>query len=246
MNETPDISKVLSPIVVLVHCAYADTGSWNAVLQHLYDAGAEAVAAPNPLRGLRKDAAYIANFARQIDAPVVLVGHGYGGAVITNAAAGAGNVVGLVYVAAAAPDEGESLADLLGRFPELALGPALRPSSFPNGGVDYAVEMTLDRELFPQVFAADLPLGQARILAADQRPLAMAGFEEPSGPPAWKFLPSWFAIATEDRIWHPDGQRFVARRAGSIAIEVEASHAVILSQPRAVADLILSALGSLP
>jgi pimeloyl-ACP methyl ester carboxylesterase len=242
MNSPAETSGCNEPTVLLVHSASTDAGSWSGVIGLLQDAGVDVIVAANPLLGLEKDAAYIASVARQIDGRVLMVGHGYGGAVITEAAIPAGNVAGLVYIAAIVPDEGESLADLIGRFPETMFGPALRANSYPNGGVDYAVEMTLDRGDFPEVFAGDLPERQARILSAGQRPLAIAGFDDKAGPPAWKTLPGWNLIATEDKIIDPGLQRFQAERAGSVTIEIAASHAVTVSQPKTVADLILTAL----
>jgi len=216
-------------------------GCWNGVISLLQERGCAVVSVMNPLRGLDKDAAYIASAAAQIDGSVLLVGAGYGGMVMTNAALVAGNVTGLVYVAAFAPDKGESVMDISERFPETLLGPALRPSSFPNGGSTYAVEMTLDRQLFPAAFAADLPPREAMAMAAAQRPIAIAGMEDKSSESAWKRLPSWYLVATADQIVHPEAQRFMARRAGSQVSEINASHSVMISQPNAVSALILQA-----
>jgi pimeloyl-ACP methyl ester carboxylesterase len=227
--------------VMLVHGAFSNMACWNGVISLLQERGCVVIAVMNPLRGLDKDVAYVASAAAQIDGSVLLVGSGYGGVVITNAALVAGNVTGLVYIAAFAPDVGESVMDITERFPETLLGPALRPSSFPNGGSTYAVEMTLDRQLFPAAFAADLPLREAMAMAAAQRPIAIAGMEDKSGEPAWKPLPSWYLVASADQIVHPEAQRFMARRAGAQMWEIDASHSVMISQPDVVSELILEA-----
>jgi pimeloyl-ACP methyl ester carboxylesterase len=227
--------------VMLVHGAFSNMACWNGLISLLQERDCAVVAVMNPLRGLDKDVAYVASAAAQIDGSVLLVGSGYGGMVVTNAALVAGNVTGLVYVAAFAPDAGESVMDISERFPETLLGPALRPSSFPNGGSTYAVEMTLDRQLFPAAFAADLPPREARAMAAAQRPIAIAGMEDKSGEPAWKRLPSWYLVASADQIVHPEAQRFMARRAGAQLSEIDASHSVVISRPDVVSELILGA-----
>jgi pimeloyl-ACP methyl ester carboxylesterase len=227
--------------VMLVHGAFSNMACWNGLISLLQERDCAVVAVMNPLRGLDKDVAYVASAAAQIDGSVLLVGAGYGGMVVTNAALVAGNVTGLVYVAAFAPDAGESVMDISERFPETLLGPALRPSSFPNGGSTYAVEMTLDRQLFPAAFAADLPPREARAMAAAQRPIAIAGMEDKSGEPAWKRLPSWYLVASADQIVHPEAQRFMARRAGAQLSEIDASHSVVISRSDAVSALILEA-----
>jgi pimeloyl-ACP methyl ester carboxylesterase len=232
----------LRPTVVLVHGAFADASSWSGVIRELERAGLTAVAPANPLRGPGSDAAYIASVANQIDGPVLLVGHSYGGTVITGAAAKADNVVGLVFITAFAPEPDESLAEIGGRFPDSLLGAALRPAQYPNGGEAPGVEMYLDRTQFPAVFAADLPAEVAAVAAATQRPIALAGLQDKSGAPAtWRTLPTWYAVATADKAIHPDAQRFMAQRAGSTTVEIDGSHAVAVSQPVAVADLIRTA-----
>ena len=227
--------------VMLVHGAFSNMACWNGLISLLQERDCAVVAVMNPLRGLDKDVAYVASAAAQIDGSVLLVGSGYGGMVVTNAALVAGNVTGLVYVAAFAPDAGESVMYISERFPETLLGPALRPSSFPNGGSAYAVEMTLDQQLFPAAFAADLPPREAMAMAAAQRPIAIAGLEDRSREPAWKRLPSWYMVATVDEILHPEAQRFMARRAGSHISEIDASHSVVISRPDVVSELILGA-----
>ncbi|MGY0056338.1 alpha/beta fold hydrolase [Streptomyces sp. LZ34] len=231
-----------APTVLLVHGAFADAASWSGVIRELQSHGVSVVAPPNPLRGLASDAAYVASAAAQIDGPVILVGHSYGGAVITVAGA-AENVVGLVFVAAYVLEEGESLGELQGRFPAPPLADNLRPATFPVEGAEPAVELTIVPEAFPSVFAADVPEEVTKVLAAAQRPLAAAAFDEPARTTAWKTKPSWAVVADADQAINPEVQRFAARRAGATVVEVEgASHAVAVSQPKAVADLILEAV----
>lgn len=234
------------PTVVLVHGAFADGSSWAHVISELRSDGIRAIAAANPLRGLAADASYVASVARQIEGPVVLVGHSYGGAVITVAGAGAGNAVGLVYVAAYIPDEGESLADINAGYPDTRLAAAARPAEFPLDGTnENGVELYVAPEAFPAAFAADLPEEAAAVAAVSQRPFAMAGIEEKAGAAAWKTLPSWAVVPTSDEMIQPDALRFMAERAGASTLELDASHAIALSQPGAVADLIRGAVRDL-
>jgi pimeloyl-ACP methyl ester carboxylesterase len=213
---------------------------WAGVITELQSAGLEAIALANPLRSVASDAAYIANAATQIDGPVLLTGHCYGGAVITATGSAAGNVVGLVYVAGFALDVGESALDITSRFPSQLL-PALRPATFPGVNGDPAVELYFDREAYPQLFAADLPYRQAAVAAAVQRPITAAAFEEKAPAAAWKTTPSWYTVATADQLIPPQAQRFMAQRAGAHAIEIAASHAITLTQSAAVAGQIAAA-----
>ncbi|MER7569098.1 alpha/beta hydrolase [Streptomyces sp. NPDC097941] len=236
-----------APTVVLVHGAFADAASWSGVIAELQSDGIPVVAPPNPLRGLASDAAYIASVASQIDGPVVLVGHSYGGAIITVAGT-TENVVGLVYVAAYVPEEGESPADLQGRFPEPALAASLRTATYPAegaAGTEPLVEFTIEQEAFPTVFAADVPEEVTKVLAVAQRPLAAGAFTEPAAAAAWKTKPSWALVACADHAINPEVQRFGAKRADSTVIEIDgASHAVAVSRPKAVANLIRDAVSS--
>lgn len=211
---------------------------WAGVTAELQGAGIGVIALANPLRSLASDARYVASVVAAIDGPVVLTGHSYGGAVITVAGSAAGNVVGLVYVAGYALADGESALDISGRFSGGQLMPALRPSSFPDVNGDTGVELYIDREAFPQLFAADLPHRAAAAAAAAQRPIAAAALAEKSPVAAWKTTPSWYTVATADQVIPPEAQRFMARRAAAHTIEIRASHAVTLSQPAAVAELI--------
>ncbi|MEU6589660.1 alpha/beta hydrolase [Streptomyces sp. NPDC046881] len=231
-----------TPTVVLIHGAFADAASWSGVVEELQGDGIPVIAPPNPLRGLAADAAYVASVAAQIDGPVVLVGHSYGGALITVAGT-TENVVGLVYVAAYALDEGESLGELQGRFPLSPLVSNLKQWTYPVAGGDPAVEVTIAEDAFPSVFAADVPAEVTKVLAAAQRPLAAAAFEETASAAAWKTKPSWALVAAADNAINPEVERFGAKRAGATIVEVEgASHAVAVSQPKAVADLIREAV----
>ena len=228
--------------VVLVHGAFADASSWNGVVERLQAAGVQVSAPANPLRGISHDSAYIASFLEQVPGPVLAVGHSYGGAVISNAATGSGNVVGLVFVAAFAPDEGETLGEAGANSKDSVLGTALVPLHYPNGdGTETATELAIDPAKFHDAFAADLPAEQSAVLAATQRPIAESAFSEPSGPPAWKPLPAWAVVAAGDKAAGADVIRSMAERAGATITELEGSHVIMISRPEAVADVILTA-----
>jgi pimeloyl-ACP methyl ester carboxylesterase len=234
-----------APTVVLVHGAFADAGSWAGVVKSLQAAGVKVQAPANPLRSLSGDAAYIASVANQIPGPVLLAGHSYGGAVISAAAPQAPNVVGLVYVAAFIPDEGESIQGLAEHATDSLLGPALRPAQFPTGeGEEPGVELYVDPEQFHKVMAADLPEEDAAVLAASQRPAGATSFGEPIGPVGWKSLPSWAAISPNDLAVGPAGERLMAERSGAEIVEIDGSHLLMISQSQAVADLILRAVAA--
>ncbi|MFF4585997.1 alpha/beta fold hydrolase [Streptomyces sp. NPDC001388] len=231
-----------TPTVVLVHGAFADATSWSGVITELQAHGIPVIAPPNPLRGLASDAAYVASVASQIDGPVILVGHSYGGALITVAGV-TENVVGLVYVAAYALEEGESLGELQGRFPLSPLVSNLKQWTYPTPAGEPAVEVTIAEDAFPSVFAADVPAEVTRVLAAAQRPLAAAAFEEKAAAAAWRSKPSWALIAGADEAINPEVERFGAQRAGATTVELEgASHAVAVSRPKEVAELIRDAV----
>jgi pimeloyl-ACP methyl ester carboxylesterase len=230
------------PTIVLVHGAFADASSWNAVINRLQHQGYTVVAPANPLRGLAADSAYLTSVINQLDDPVLLAGHSYGGAVITNAATDATGVVGLVYVAAFAPDSDERLGDVAASSKDSLLGTAQVQREYPTGpGGETAPEFLIDPARFREVFAADLPAEQTAVMAATQRPVAAAAFSDVSGPPAWKALPSWAVVATADKAAGSDIVRSMAQRAGADILEVEGSHVIMVSQPQAVADLIVKA-----
>src|SRR5918999_542028 len=229
--------------VVLVHGAFADASGWNDVVEQLQAEGVQVTAPANPLRGISIDSAYIASLLDQIPGPVIAVGHSYGGAVISNAAAKANNVVGLVYVAAFAPDEGETLGGIEGDSKDSVLSSALVQLQYPRGeGSETAVEFAIDPEKFHDAFAADLPAEQSALMAATQRPVAELAFSEQSGEPAWKNLPSWAMVPTGDKAAGSDVVRSMAQRAGATITEVEGSHVIMMSQPQDVTDVTLRAL----
>jgi len=232
-----------TPTVVLVHGGFADASFWAPVISDLQAHDLPVLAPPNPLRGLAHDAEYVASFVNQIDGPFLLVGHSYGGAVISVAGASTPNAVGLVYVAAFALDEGESFAEIFAEFGETPLVGAVRPSHYPLGDGETAVELTIAPELYREAFAADLSEDVIRVLAVSQRPFA-AIFEDRAEAAAWKTLPSWAVVATDDKAIPPDAERHMAQRAGAQTIEVDASHSIALSQPTAVAELIRAAVGA--
>ena len=231
------------PTVVLVHGGFADASFWTPVIQGLQARDLPVLAPPNPLRGLAGDAEYIASFVNQIEGPVLLVGHSYGGAVISVAGAAADNVVGLVYVAAFILDEGESFGEVFAGFPDTPLLEAVRPGNYPLPDGGTAVELSIAPELYQSAFAADLPSDVTEVLAVMQRPFA-AIFEDRAQAAAWKTLPSWAVVATADNAIHPDAERHMAHRAGAETIEVEASHSIALSQPKAVVELIQTAVNA--
>ncbi len=233
------------PTVVLVHGAFADGSSWNGVIERLQAEGVRVTAPANPLRGISHDSAYISSLLDQIPGPVIAVGHSYGGAVITNAATNADNVVGLVYVAAFAPDEGERLGEIEGGSKDSVLNAALMPLQYPTGqGEETAVEFAIDPDKFHDAFAADLPSEQAAVMAATQRPVTESAFSEPNGEPAWKMLPSWAVVATGDKAAGADVVRSMAERAGATITEAEGSHVIMISQPQVVVEAILTALAA--
>jgi pimeloyl-ACP methyl ester carboxylesterase len=228
------------PTIVLVHGAFADSASWNGVIAALLSQGFPVVAVANPLRSLQGDAAYVAGVVTSIAGDVVLVGHSYGGAVISNAAGGKSNVKALVFVAAFAPDSGETALGLSGRFPGSTLGQALAaPVALPGGGKDLYIQQAK----FHLQFAADVPEREARLMAAGQRPITEAALGEGSGTPAWKTIPSWFIHGDADKNIPPAALNFMAQRAGSRRTEEVkgASHVVMTSHPAEVVRMIVEA-----
>ena len=243
MSQTTPTTGPLT--VVLVHGAFADASSWTGVIERLQKEKVQVTAPANPLRGLSLDSAYLASMFDQIPGPVLAVGHSYGGAVITNAATTAHNVVGLVYVAAFAPDEGERLGDATSTSKDSVLNSALVPLQYPIGPrAETAVEFAINPAKFRDAFAADLPPEQTAVMAATQRPVAELAFSEPSGVPAWKTLPSWAVVATGDKAAGADVIRAMAERAGAAITEVEGSHVIMISQPQVVTNVILSAVAA--
>lgn len=228
------------PTIVLVHGAFADASSWNRVVAILEQDGYPVVAAANPLRGVGSDARYVSDIVGGIQSPVVLVGHSYGGNVITDAANGHANVKALVYVSAFAPDAGETAAGLSGKFPGSTLGPTLAPPvKLSNGGSD----LYILQDKFHGQFAADVPEADAALMAATQRPVTEAALNEPTSTPAWKTLPSWFVYGTADKNIPPEALAFMAERAHAKEVKVieGGSHVVMVSNPQPVARIIESA-----
>jgi pimeloyl-ACP methyl ester carboxylesterase len=243
MSEANTVASP-GPTVALVHGAFADSSGWSGVIAGLRAAGVAVQAIPNPLRGITEDAAYVASALSQIPGAVLAVGHSYGGAVITNAAVRAGNVVGLVYVAAFAPDQGEKILEIEGGSIDSVLTTALVERRYPLGDGEQ-VEFSIAADKFHDVFASDVPVEQAAVMAVAQRPASVLGFVEPNGPPAWKSLPSWAVVATGDRAAGSDVVRSMAQRAGATIVEAEGSHVIMVSKPQVVTDLILRARSDL-
>lgn len=228
------------PTIVLVHGAFADASSWNGVAAILLHDGYPVVAVANPLRSVKGDGQYVADIVAGIKTPVVLVGHSYGGMVISDASKAGDNVRALVYVSAFAPDVGETGLSLSGKFPGSTLGATLAaPVTLTSGGVD----LYIDQAKFPAQFAADVPLPAAKLMAATQRPVTKAALSDGAVDPAWKRLPSWYVYGSADLNIPPAAQAFMATRAKSKQAEVikGASHVTMVSHPKQVAAVIENA-----
>ncbi|MEU1617249.1 alpha/beta hydrolase [Streptomyces sp. NPDC005722] len=232
------------PTVVLVHGAFADSSSWNGVVTRLKHAGYPVVAPANPLRGLASDAAYVHSFLDSVKGPVVLVGHSYGGSVISEAAADSPNVKALVYIAAFAPDKGETVTQISDKFPGGTLGETLNPVPFPLPGGGTGTDLYIKADKFRAQFAADVPKTVAEQMAATQRPVAASVFEEKAAGAAWRTIPSWDLVTTQDKNITLAAQRFMAKRAHAHTVEIKASHAVSVSRPDAVTRIIEQAARS--
>jgi len=226
------------PTVVLVHGAFADSSSWNGVIEDLKRDGYPVIAAANPLRGLHSDAEYVGSVVGSVSGPVVLAGHSYGGSVMSEAAVGHPNVKALVYIASFILEPGETTSQLAAKFPGAQLGPALDtvPIPLPNGGMGN--DLYIKQDEFRRVFAADVAPEITELLAATQRPITDAALNEPATAAAWKSIPSWNMVTTEDLAIPADSMRFMGERAKAQTVEIEASHAVTVSHPDPVADLI--------
>src|SRR6476659_2271850 len=226
------------PTIVLVHGGWSDVSSWDKVTRSLQNHGYTVIAPANPLRGGRNDSAYLSSVLATISGPIVLVGHSYGGVVITNAATGNPNVKALVYVAAFAPDQGETVGQLLAMNPgSQAAPPNLTFRPYPHG-----VDVYITPSAFRGVFCADLPAKTAAVMAANQRPIDASALGQPSGEPAWKTIPSWYLVAKNDQAIPPATERFMAQRAGATTVEIGSSHVAMISHPGVVTDLILDAV----
>jgi len=238
MNTDPQDGSQAT--VVLVHGAFAESASWNDVISRLQDQGHTVIAAANPIRSVSGDAEFVASIFEAVEGPIVAVGHSYGGTVITNAVRDNENVEALVYVAGYAPEEGESALELSGRFPGSTLGDTLWTVPLSDGSTDLYIQ----QEKYHGQFAEDVPAEQTTLMAVGQRPLRDVAANEASGPPAWKSIPSWFVFGELDKNIPVAAHRFMAERAGAREVmEIEgASHAVGVSHPEEVTDVILRAL----
>jgi pimeloyl-ACP methyl ester carboxylesterase len=228
-----------APTIVLVHGAFADASSFRALYDSLLGEDAAIVAPPNPLRGLSGgDGDYLRGVIDEISGPVLLVGHSYGGSVIT-AAGTADNVVGLVYISGFAPDEGENLTDLQSKFPAPAIIPYIVEHELSAGGKEF----TLAPDGFHETFCADIPAADAAFYAISQRPLAGVALTEAAGTPAWRDRPVWAVLGTADRCIDPGVHRFSYERMGATVIEIDgASHVVMISHPKEVAQVVMTAM----
>jgi pimeloyl-ACP methyl ester carboxylesterase len=236
--------QTAKPTVVLVHGVWADSSAWSGVVRRLQRDGYTVRVFPNPLRSLPGDSEYLAGFLGTITGPIVLVGHSYGGAVITNAATGNANVKALVYINAFAPDEGETVYQLLALNPGsiLAEDPATVFDFAPYPGAPPGdFDAYIKQSVFPSAFANDLPAKKAAVLAATQRPGTLSSGAQPSGPPAWKTIPSWYLVGNLDHVIPPATQRFMAQRAQAHTMEIAASHLSMISQPLKVTQIIEAA-----
>ena len=229
------------PTIVLVHGAFADASGWSDVFQALTSRGYTVYAPANPLRGVAADGEYLRAFISTIEGPVVLAGHSYGGCVITNASAGVPTVKALVYIAAYAPDEGETLTDagtLGGGSTDLTKHLLLRP--YP-GAAEGDADGYIDPEYFHELFCADVDAGLARFMALGQRGVAVSGLVTPSGVPGWRTIPTWYMVAANDATIQPEAERAMAARAGAHTVEVASSHVAMISHPQEVTELITAA-----
>jgi pimeloyl-ACP methyl ester carboxylesterase len=241
-GEARSGAQSVKPTIVLVHGAWADGSSWDGVTRRLQHRGYTVVVPAVPLRSLSGDASYIASVLQSIKGPIVLVGHSYGGAVITNAAAGNANVKGLVYVDAFVPDVGESVLALAARNPGSGLPAAITEVPYQQGAQGSGLDVYIKTADFRAVFAGDVPAGQAAIMAATQRPVTLAALSEKSAAAAWKTVPSWYLIGRRDDAIPPATQEYMAHRAHSRTVSVDASHASLVSHPGAVTKLVLAAV----
>jgi pimeloyl-ACP methyl ester carboxylesterase len=232
------------PTIVLVHGDWADASSWNSVIRRLQDRGFTVVAPPNTLRGPSQDAPYLASYLQTIPGPIVLVAHSYGGFVITNAAAGIANVKALVYIDAFAPDENETALDLVGGTSSCVTDNNAFNAVPIDGGVDLYLRWEADPPYpgFIECFANGVDRKTAAVLAATQRPASAAQFSDPSGPPAWKTIPSWALLGTQDHVIPPALQEQMYQRAGAHISRVKAGHLSLITRPNAVVRVILSAV----
>ncbi|MGY1728342.1 alpha/beta fold hydrolase [Geodermatophilus sp. SYSU D01062] len=238
MTSSTLATRAVPPTVVLVHGAFADSSSWNGVIAELRRDGFPVVGVANPLRSLAGDAALLRDVLDSVDGPIVLAGHSYGGSVMSEAAEGHPRVRALVYVASFLLDEGESTGELAGRFPGNELGTALRPVPVRGPDGQTADDLYIEQDRFHTVFAADVPADVAALMAVTQRPIIGDALADKATKAAWKTVPSWTLVTRQDLAVPAEAQRFMAERASSHTVEVDASHAVTVSRPDVVARLV--------
>ena len=238
------MSRAASPTVVLVHGAFADASGFAGVIRELSTAGLTVVAPPNPLRSLAFDAAAVRSVVSAIDAPVVLVGHSYGGAVITQASAGLDNVTGLVYLAAFGLDEGESCGGVQQPFSPSLLATTSYPTGYDAAGAPNGPDLYIGRERFRETFCADVPVDVAEVMFATQRPLSLAALTENATAAGWKTIPYWYLLSERDNAIPPDAERFMAERMGATTESIAGSHTAFIAQPVAVAAFIADAVAN--
>jgi pimeloyl-ACP methyl ester carboxylesterase len=232
----------VKPTVVLVHGAFADASGFGPIISELSAAGYRVVAPPNPLRSLAGDAAAVGAVAGAIEGPVVLVGHSYGGAVVSQAAAGLDNVTALVYLAAFSPDAGDSCASVQAPFPASMLATTVRPTAYDAPGAAGGPDLYISEDGFHETFCADSSADVAAVMYATQRPLAAAAFGENATGAGWKTIPSWFLLSRHDNAIAPQAQEFMAKRMNSVIDEIDGSHTAFIAQPARAAAFITQAL----
>ena len=230
------------PTIVLVHGAFADASGFAGVIRELDSAGHSVIAPPNPLRSLASDAAAVSAVVKAIDGPVLLVGHSYGGAVITQASAGLENVTGLVYLAAFGLDVGESCASVQGPFPPSMLASTSYPTPYDAPGAANGPDLYIGKEQFRETFCADVPIDVADVMFATQRPLSLAALTENATAAGWKAKHSWFLVSEHDNAIPPDAERFMAERMGAVTESIDGSHTAFIADPVRVATFITKAL----
>lgn len=238
VNSPEPSTGATRPTVVLVHGAFADSSSWNDVIATLRSDGYPVIAAANPLRSLRADAKYLRTVLDSVDGPIVIAGHSYGGSVMSQAADDHPQVKALVYVASFILEQGESTGELAAKFPGGELGPALKPVPLNSDDGQESADLYIQQDKFREVFAADVPENVAALMAVTQRPIIGDALEEKASRSGWKDIPSWNLVTLQDLAVPAESQRFMGKRAGSHNVEIDASHAVTVSQPEAVARLI--------
>ena len=235
----PDSAAVT---VVIVHGAFADASGFGGVIRELSSAGHEVVAPPNPLRSVAFDASALSAVVKAIEGPVLLVGHSYGGAVITQAGADLDNVAGLVYVAAFGIDVGESCASVQGPYPPSMLASTSYPTPYDAAGAPSGPDLYIRKDQFRETFCADVPVDVAEVMYATQRPLSLEALTENATKAAWKTKPSWYLVSQHDNAIPPDAERFMAKRMGAVTEKIDGSHTAFIAQPVRVAGFIRKAL----